>query len=311
VTTMRDLGLIGLYALGAGAVVALLGVVALRGVRGRSIAVHVGLLLAITVAAVVAGVVAVAKAMFLSPHDLQVVLITVAASAAVSLAVGVVFGRRLAASAVWAAQARERERRLEAGRRELVAWVSHDLRTPLAGMRAMVEALEDRVVDDPETVAEYHRRIRIEADRMARLVDDLFELSRINAGALRLAMSSVPLAERTFLRAPTRTPTPVESRNSTFSTSMTNRVFPLSMAVTTASRSRGAVYTSTSPPTSTTVNGPSFRVETVNSISLAFLFRGILAVGAPPALTWRGGRWVVLSIQPRGVPKTRTARIMA
>jgi len=192
---MRDLGLIGLYALAAGAVVALLGVVALRAVRGRSIAVHVGLLLAITVAAVVAGVVAVAKAMFLSPHDLQVVLITVAASAAVSLAVGVVFGRRLAASAVWAAQARERERRLEAGRRELVAWVSHDLRTPLAGMRAMVEALEDRVVDDPETVAEYHRRIRIEADRMARLVDDLFELSRINAGALRLAMSSVPLAD--------------------------------------------------------------------------------------------------------------------
>jgi signal transduction histidine kinase len=170
-------------------------VVALRAARGRSVAVHIGLLLAVTVAAVVAGVVTVAQAMFLSAHDLQVVLITVAASVAVSLVVGVAFGRRLAASAVWAAQARERERRLEAGRRELVAWVSHDLRTPLAGMRAMVEALEDRVVDDPQTVAEYHRRIRVEADRMARLVDDLFELSRINAGALRLAISSVPLAD--------------------------------------------------------------------------------------------------------------------
>jgi signal transduction histidine kinase len=192
---MRDLGLIGLYALTAGGVVALFGAAGLRVARGRSIAVHIGLLLAVTVAAVVAGVVTVARAMFLSPHDLQVVLITVAAAAAVSLAVGVAFGRRLAASAVWAAQARERERRLEAGRRELVAWVSHDLRTPLAGMRAMVEALEDGVVDDPETVAEYHRRIRIEADRVARLVDDLFELSRINAGALQLAISSVPLAD--------------------------------------------------------------------------------------------------------------------
>ena len=59
------------------------------------------------------------------------------------------FGRRLAAAAVWAAQARERERRLEAGRRELVAWVSHDLRTPLAGLRAMAEALEDGVVARP------------------------------------------------------------------------------------------------------------------------------------------------------------------
>jgi signal transduction histidine kinase len=192
---MRDIALIGFYALAAGAVVALLGIAGLALARGRSIAVHIGLLLAVTVAAVVAGVVAVARAMFLSPHDLQVVLITVAASAAVSLAVGVAFGRRLAASAVWAAQARERERRLEAGRRELVAWVSHDLRTPLAGMRAMVEALEDRVVDDPDTVEEYHRRIRVEADRMARLVDDLFELSRINAGALRLAISTVPLAD--------------------------------------------------------------------------------------------------------------------
>jgi signal transduction histidine kinase len=157
--------------------------------------VHIAVLLAVTVAAVVAGVVTVAQAMFLSAHDLQVVLITVAASAAVSLAVGVAVGRRLATSAVWAAQARERERRLESGRRELVAWVSHDLRTPLAGMRAMVEALEDRVVDDPQTVAEYHQRIRVETDRMARLVDDLFELSRINAGALRLAISSVPLAD--------------------------------------------------------------------------------------------------------------------
>ena len=77
----------------------------------------------------------------------------------------------------------------------MVAWVSHDLRTPLAGMRAMAEALEDGVVADPATVTEYHRRIRAETDRMAGLVDDLFELSRINAGALRLTLESVSLAD--------------------------------------------------------------------------------------------------------------------
>jgi signal transduction histidine kinase len=185
---MRDLLLIALYALVAGGLVGLAGTGVLRLLRGRSITVHVGMLLAITVAAVVAGVVAVAQAMFLSGHDLQVVLITVAAAAVVSLAVGLAFGRRLAAAAMWAAQA-------EASRRDLVAWVSHDLRTPLAGLRAMAEALEDNVVADPATVAEYHRRIRVETDRMSRLVDDLFELSRINAGALRLSPSAVPLAE--------------------------------------------------------------------------------------------------------------------
>jgi signal transduction histidine kinase len=123
------------------------------------------------------------------------VLITVAAAAVVCLAVGWLFSRRLAAAAVWADRARERERQIERGRRDLVAWVSHDLRTPLAGLRAMAEALEDGVVHDAETVGEYHRRIRVETDRMTRLVDGLFELSRINAGALRLSLSTVPLGE--------------------------------------------------------------------------------------------------------------------
>jgi signal transduction histidine kinase len=185
---MRDMLLIGLYALIAGGLVGLTGAGLLRVLRGRSVAVHILALLVITVAAVVAGVVTIAQAMFLSAHDLQVVLITVGAAATVSLVVGTVFGRRLAAAAMWAASA-------EKSRRDLVAWVSHDLRTPLAGLRAMAEALEDGVVDDPATVAEYHRRIRLETDRMSALVDDLFELSRINAGALRLSPSSVPLAD--------------------------------------------------------------------------------------------------------------------
>ncbi|GAA2559233.1 HAMP domain-containing sensor histidine kinase [Winogradskya consettensis] len=192
---MSDQVLIGLYSLLAGGTVGAAGLLALRLLRHRSIAVHVTVLLVVTVAAVAAGVITVATAMFLSPHDLQVVLLTVAAAVVVSLGVGIAFGRRLAAAAVWSAQARENEQRLETGRRELVAWVSHDLRTPLAGLRAMAEALEDGVVADRYTVAEYHRRIRVETDRMTHLVDDLFELSRINAGALRLTLARVPLAD--------------------------------------------------------------------------------------------------------------------
>jgi signal transduction histidine kinase len=192
---MRDVALIFGAALAAAAAVGVVGALALRLLRGRSIIAHISVLLAVTVLAVVAGVVVIAEAMFLSAHDRDVVLITVAAAGVVSLALGWLFGRRLAAAAVWADQARQRERQLEAGRRDLVAWVSHDLRTPLAGLRAMAEALEDEVVHDPETVGEYHRRIRMETDRMARLVDDLFELSRINAGALRLSLSAVPLGD--------------------------------------------------------------------------------------------------------------------
>jgi signal transduction histidine kinase len=93
------------------------------------------------------------------------------------------------------ADAQSQAATLERSRRELVAWVSHDLRTPLAGIRAMVEALEDGVVDDPETVARYHRTMRREADRLAGLVNDLFELSRIQAGSLSLTYESVPLED--------------------------------------------------------------------------------------------------------------------
>ncbi|HYN95780.1 MAG TPA: ATP-binding protein, partial [Pilimelia sp.] len=191
---MRDALLIASAAFAASGLVGLVGALLLRALRGRSITVHICVLMTITVVAVAASVVVVAQAMFLSPHDLRVVLTTVISAAAVSLAVGWTYGRRLAAAAVWADRARARERQLEAARRDLVAWVSHDLRTPLAGLRAMAEALEDGVVQDG-TVLEYHRRIRVQADRMAQLVDDLFELSRITAGALRLSPSSVPLGE--------------------------------------------------------------------------------------------------------------------
>jgi len=92
-------------------------------------------------------------------------------------------------------RARARVQALEASRRELVAWVSHDLRTPLAGLRAMAEALEDQVVTDPFEVSRYHSQIRIETERLAVMIDDLFELSKIHAGALRLSPRVVGLED--------------------------------------------------------------------------------------------------------------------
>ncbi|MQA26089.1 MAG: sensor histidine kinase [Micromonosporaceae bacterium] len=192
---MRDMLLVIGIALGGSLAVALPGGVLLRLMRGRSVTAHICVLLAVAVGSVLAGIVGAALAMFISPHDLTVLLVVVVVAGAVSLSVALWLGRRLAAESVWAAQTRARERRLEASRRELVAWVSHDLRTPLAGLRAMAEALEDHVVTDEATVADYHGRIRAESDRMAGLVDDLFELSRINAGALRLTLATVPLKE--------------------------------------------------------------------------------------------------------------------
>lgn len=192
---MSDTMLIVAVALAGSLAAAVPGAAVLRLLGRRSVTIHISVLLLVTVAAVLAGVVAVAQAMFLSPHDLQVLLIVVVSSGVVSLAIGWWLGRRMARDAMWADRVRERERQVEAGRRELVAWVSHDLRTPLAGMRAMAEALEDGMVTDPAVVHRYHRRLRAETDRMAQLVNDLFELSRINASALELTLSAVPLGD--------------------------------------------------------------------------------------------------------------------
>ena len=96
----------------------------------------------------------------------------------------------LADTAHTLAESRDREQLLESSRRELVAWVSHDLRTPLAGLRAMAEALEDGVAASPER---YHKQIRIEVDRLAGMVDDLFEISRLQAGAMGVQADRVNL----------------------------------------------------------------------------------------------------------------------
>ena len=81
-------------------------------------------------------------------------------------------------------------RRLFDSRRELVAWASHDLRTPLASMQAMLEAVEDDLAAPEEYVPVLREQVRV----LSVLVDDLFELARIDAGALTIEMLRLPMA---------------------------------------------------------------------------------------------------------------------
>ncbi|GAA4238609.1 HAMP domain-containing sensor histidine kinase [Actinomadura meridiana] len=225
----EDLLWVAFYAVLAALVVAGVALGLLHLLRARSVATQLVVVGAATVLATTSGIIVISLMMILNDHDRSVVLAVVTAAGIVAMAVSVLLGRRLVAAnrtlvdAVRADQfappaarlpaelaelsreldaayrrlgaAHEREQALEASRRELVAWMSHDLRTPLAGLRAMAEALEDGVVADAETVHRYHGRIRIEAERLTGMVDDLFELSRIHAGALRLSRERVGLAE--------------------------------------------------------------------------------------------------------------------
>lgn len=85
-----------------------------------------------------------------------------------------------------------RERSAEQGRRDLIAAISHDLRTPLASIRAMLEAIADGVVEDADTIHRYHGLMRTEVGRLSHLIDDLFELSRLDAG--QMSFTPVPFS---------------------------------------------------------------------------------------------------------------------
>lgn len=82
--------------------------------------------------------------------------------------------------------AAEKQRQVENMRRDLIAWVSHDLQTPLASIRAIVEALADGVVDDPETEERYLLTALKDIRALSALIDDLFQMAQLDAGGLPL-----------------------------------------------------------------------------------------------------------------------------
>ncbi len=92
-------------------------------------------------------------------------------------------------------QAADAEKSLNETRRNLVAWASHDLRTPLSSLRAMIDALAEGVADDPETQKRYLRQSQAEIDRMSRLINDLFELAQLDAGGPALVFEATALPD--------------------------------------------------------------------------------------------------------------------
>lgn len=87
-----------------------------------------------------------------------------------------------------------RQREMEASRQGLIAAVSHDLRTPVASLRLMAEAIADGVAADPATVRRYAATMAGETIALGRLIDDLFELARLDAGQLSLRRAPSQLA---------------------------------------------------------------------------------------------------------------------
>jgi signal transduction histidine kinase len=86
-------------------------------------------------------------------------------------------------------QAADKQRELDTLRRNLIAWAGHDLRTPLASVQAIVEALADGVVEDPDTIARYLHTVQRDIRSLSLLIDDLFELAQLEAGGLQLDFS--------------------------------------------------------------------------------------------------------------------------
>ena len=82
----------------------------------------------------------------------------------------------------------------DAARRDLVAAVSHDLRTPITSLRLLADAVQDEIVDS-DTRRAYLKRMNTHIDALSALIDDLFELSRLEAGDIGWSLEQVPLRE--------------------------------------------------------------------------------------------------------------------
>src|SRR5688500_9565456 len=89
----------------------------------------------------------------------------------------------------------QNQRELESLRRDLIAWVSHDLQTPLTSMRAILEALSDGIVDDPETVNRYLNTAQRDVRSLSALIDDLFQMAQLDAGGFPLNRAPASLID--------------------------------------------------------------------------------------------------------------------
>ena len=89
----------------------------------------------------------------------------------------------------------EQKRQLDQQRRDLIAWASHDLRTPVTAIRAMVEAMIDGMVTDPQTTERYLHNMQGEIQSLSKLIDNLFELAQLDSGHVKLDYQTVSLRD--------------------------------------------------------------------------------------------------------------------
>ncbi|ANW63333.1 MULTISPECIES: sensor histidine kinase [Mycolicibacterium] len=181
-----------LLALACSGPVVVLGGLIIRLARTLSLAASMVVLVLIPVVATFTGVLGASRFM-LDDTFSQIVVVLIVVSV-VTVPAAVTLGRYQARRTVWEQEVRDAERAAEQSRRKLVAFVSHDLRTPLAGIRAVSEAIADGVVSDHE-VREHAKHIEQESIRLSAMVDDLFEMSKINAGAVTTSDALVALDE--------------------------------------------------------------------------------------------------------------------
>jgi signal transduction histidine kinase len=89
----------------------------------------------------------------------------------------------------------QKQKELESLRRDLVAWAGHDLRTPLSSIRVLVEALSDGFVTDPVMIKNYLNQTRKHVDNLSLLIDDLFQISQLDAGGIPLTLELSSLSD--------------------------------------------------------------------------------------------------------------------
>jgi signal transduction histidine kinase len=180
------------WALGCSLPLVLLGWLLIWRARTRSLTLSMVVLVLIPTLATITGVLGASR--FMITQTFQQTTVVMIIISLVTIPAAVMLARYQARRTVWERQIRDAERAAEQSRRRLVAFVSHDLRTPLAGIRAVSEAIADGVVSQDE-VRDQAKHIEQESIRLSAMVDDLFEISKINAGAVQPPHEKVALDE--------------------------------------------------------------------------------------------------------------------
>jgi signal transduction histidine kinase len=141
-----------------------------------------GVVTAVVVVVTLVAIWLAARMMYVSDRDALLFSVLVLAIGIVTLRIAALAERERARAAA------------EETRRELVAAVSHDLRTPIASLRLLVEAIDDGIVDE-ETRRRYLATMQTHIGSLSTMIDDLFELSRIEAGDIAWTLRQVELGE--------------------------------------------------------------------------------------------------------------------